>query len=96
MMITSEHFYSYRFCEIKAYKLWSAQSGKRSHYEILESELSEEHKTNLMRSMRTRQNEREIICNKSISRTDLKRGKKLLLEITIKYKETLVSQRLVK
>jgi len=87
MMITSEHFYSYRFCEIKAYKLWNAQSGKRSHYEILESELSEEHKTNLMRSMRTRHNEREIICNKSISRADLKRGKKLLLEITIKYKE---------
>ena len=49
MMITSEHFFSYVFCEIKAYKLWRSQSGKRTHYEILDSELSEEHKTNLMK-----------------------------------------------
>ena len=78
MKITDEHFESFLHCPYKAYLLINNESGEQTDFEILQTELQNEYKSQNLPILRNKYAEGKTSSKFSIALSDLKRGEKII------------------
>jgi predicted RecB family nuclease len=79
MKITDGHFESFLHCPFKSYLLINREVGIKTDFEILQTELQTKYENQILRILKNKYKEEEILEQSSITFSDLKKGKKIVI-----------------